>query len=102
MQKRGKRLAKKGQNRINSIAVVTVMLIFITIIAVQINQLEDTNRKKDQELKVKQEAYDEESKRTEELEEQRVYVQTKKYIEESAKKLGFVYPDEIIFKPVQD
>ena len=102
MQKRGKRLAKKGQNRINSIAVFTVMLIFITIIAVQINQLEDTNRKKDQELKVKQEAYDEESKRTEELEEQRVYVQTKKYIEESAKKLGFVYPDEIIFKPVQD
>ena len=102
MQKRGKKLARKGQNKINGIAVITVMLIFITIIAVQINQLEDTNAKKAEELKVKQEAYDEENKRTEELESQRVYVQTKKYVEESAKKLGFVYPDEIIFKPIEE
>ena len=43
--------------------------------------------------------YEKESERTSELEQQRVYIQTKKYIEEAAKKLGFVYPDEIIFKP---
>ncbi len=36
-----------------------------------------------------------------ELQERAKYVQTKKYIEEIAKsKLGLVYPDEIIFKPV--
>lgn len=35
------------------------------------------------------------------LQERAKYVQTKKYIEEIAKsKLGLVYPDEIIFKPV--
>lgn len=37
------------------------------------------------------------------LDERTKYVQTKKYIEEMAKnKLGLVYPDEIIFKPVGD
>ena len=102
MQKRGKKQVKKGQNKINGIAVITVMLIFISIIAMQINQLEDTNAEKAEELKVKQEAYDEENKRTEELESQRVHVQTKKYIEESAKELGFVYPDEIRLKPIED
>ena len=38
-------------------------------------------------------------KEAEELEERRVYVQTKKYVEEIAKKIGFVYPDEIVYKP---
>ena len=44
--------------------------------------------------------YEAESKRTEELEQERIYVQTKQYIEEEAKKLGYIYPNEIIFKPV--
>ncbi|MCD8119914.1 MAG: septum formation initiator family protein [Lachnospiraceae bacterium] len=43
-----------------------------------------------------------EEARSEELEEQRVYVQTKAYIEEAAKKLGYVYPDEVIFVPSSD
>jgi len=38
-------------------------------------------------------------KEAEELEERRVYVQTKKYVEEIAKRIGFVYPDEIVYKP---
>ena len=38
-------------------------------------------------------------KRTLELEELRVYVKTMKYVEERAKQLGLVYPDEIIYKP---
>lgn len=43
----------------------------------------------------------EEKERAEELEEYRIYVQTKKYIEEVAKqKLGLVKPDEILLKPV--
>lgn len=32
-------------------------------------------------------------------EERKVYVQTKKYVEEVAKQIGFVYPDEVIYKP---
>ena len=42
----------------------------------------------------------EEENRARELEEYRVYVQTKQYIEEIAKqKLGLVNPDEILLKP---
>ena len=42
---------------------------------------------------------EEEKKRAEDLEEKRVYVQTKQYIEKVAKeKLGLVNPDEIILK----
>lgn len=90
---------RERKNRLSSMAVIFVMFVFIGIIAVQIKNLEATNTKKSAELKVRQEAYEQESERTQELEDQRVYVQTKKYVEESAKKLGFVYPDELILKP---
>ena len=36
------------------------------------------------------------------IEEKAVYVNTKAYIEDMAKKLGLVYPDEVIFKPEED
>ncbi len=39
-----------------------------------------------------------ETLRQEELENKEVYVQTQKYIEERAKAIGYVYPDEIIFR----
>ena len=43
---------------------------------------------------------EQEKTRADELEEYRVYVQTKQYIEEVAKqKLGLVKPDEILLKP---
>ena len=42
----------------------------------------------------------EEEKRTEEIEEYKAYVQTKKFIEQEARdKLGLVYPDEVVFEP---
>lgn len=44
---------------------------------------------------------EQEEKRARELEEYRIYVQTKEYVEEVAKqKLGLVKPDEILLKPV--
>ena len=44
---------------------------------------------------------EEEKNRSAELEEYRIYVQTKQYIEEVAKqKLGLVKPDEILLKPI--
>jgi cell division protein FtsB len=76
-----------------------IAAIFILIMGVQIHgmkQEDDELAKKEQKL---QEAYASEQDRTTELEEQELFVQTKQYIEEAAKKLGFVYPDEIIFKP---
>ncbi|MDO4325041.1 MAG: septum formation initiator family protein [bacterium] len=41
-----------------------------------------------------------ESQEAEELAQEQIYVQTKEYIEKTAKeKLGLVYPDEILLKP---
>ncbi len=59
---------------------------------------------KDMEYRIRQENLDDqlakEKKRSEELAEYRIYVQTKQYIEEVAKqKLGLVNPDEILLKP---
>lgn len=46
---------------------------------------------------------EQESRRTEELNERKVYVKTKQYIEEVAKdKLGLVNPDEILLKEKDD
>ncbi len=89
---------RKG-NKINGTVVVIFTLVFVCVFMVMINHLKDTERRKDSELIARQQQYEEESRRTEALEEQRVYVQTKKYVEEEAKKIGFVYPDEIILKP---
>ena len=40
-----------------------------------------------------------EEKRTLNLDSLKVYVTTMKYVEDKAKELGLVYPDEIVFKP---
>ena len=41
----------------------------------------------------------EQEKRTLDLNDLKVYVKTMRYVEEKAKELGLVYPNEIIFKP---
>lgn len=61
-------------------------------------------REKDAEYRMKETRLEaqlaEEERRAEQLEEERVYVQTKQYIEKVAKeKLGLVNPDEILLKP---
>lgn len=63
-----------------------------------------TLQDKDLEYMIKEENLEaqkaKENTRAKELEERRIYVQTKQYIEEVAKeKLGLVNPDEVILKP---
>lgn len=93
---------KRGRNVINSIAVVFIMLGFVGIMMYQIHNLKEENDELGTREAACQQTYDKEVARTEELEEQKIYVQTKEYVEEAAKKLGFVYPDEIIFKPAEN
>lgn len=101
-RKRNSARSIKKSNKFNIVAVISVVAIFVAIFSVQMKDM----KKKDTELTQKsqnlQETYEAESNRTSELEKQRVYVQTKQYIEEAAKKLGFVYPDEIVLKPKND
>lgn len=70
----------------------------VTYLCLQIYSNKQTNI----ELKARkarlEELLAEENLRMQELEEEKIYVQTQKYIEEKAKSIGYVYPDEIIFR----
>ena len=90
---------KRKTNKLGVFAIVTATMVVIIAICIQNNRLE----KKLEKLKAEEQHYteilEEENERTLELEEKAKYVKTKAYIEEAAKKLGLVYPDEIIIKP---
>ena len=90
---------KKKTHKAAMVTIFVVVAFFCGVINI-------SNRNKQKEL-------DEERREIEKLEEEiakeeettlnldalKVYVTTMKYVEEKAKKLGLVYPDEIVFKP---
>ncbi len=89
------RKKKRGGLKIIALVVLALFVVFFF-------KERDLNAKK-MELELKKQektaALVEEKERTRELENRKAYMQTTKYIEELArKKLGLVYPDEIIFK----
>jgi len=81
------------------LAVIAIAAIFIFLLGIQIKNMEQEDKELAAKVNDLQTTYEQECSRTAELEAQKIYVQTKQYIEEMAKKLGLVYPDEIIFKP---
>ncbi len=87
-------------NRFAIITVTAVVVSMALVVNLKVNSLKATEaqyREREAAL-IAQVAEQEE--RAETLEEYRVYVQTKQYIEKIAKeKLGLVNPDEIILKP---
>lgn len=88
----------------NRLAIIGITLVVFSL-GVVVNLKGASMKKKDLEYQAKEQSLmrqvELEEKRAEELEEYRVYVQTKQYIEEVAKqKLGLVKPDEILLKPV--
>ena len=78
---------------------IAIAAILIFMLGIHIKNMEQEDKELSAKVSGLQASYEQESSRTAELEEQKIYVQTKQYIEEMAKKLGLVYPDEIIFKP---
>ena len=98
------RRKRKNKDRLgNRLAVIGISLVVLSL-AVVVNVKNTSMEKKVMEYQAKEEALtrqvENEKKRAAELEERRVYVQTKQYIEEVAKqKLGLVKPDEILLKP---
>lgn len=70
------------------------------VISVRVRSLREQERIYKERIQSIQTEYEAESERAQALEEYRIYVQTKQYIEKVAKeKLGLVKPDEIILKP---
>ncbi|MGN0159496.1 MAG: septum formation initiator family protein [Brotaphodocola sp.] len=88
----------------NRLAIIGITLVVFSL-GVVVNLRSASMKKRDLEYQAKEQSLlkqvEQEEKRADELEEYRVYVQTKQYIEEVAKqKLGLVKPDEILLKPV--
>ncbi|MDD3253631.1 MAG: septum formation initiator family protein [Lachnospiraceae bacterium] len=103
MKERGKTRRKKKDRWGNRLAIIGITLV-VGSLAVVVNLKSVSMRKRDLEYQAKEEALyaqvEKEESRSSELEEYRIYVQTKQYIEEVAKqKLGLVKPDEILLKP---
>lgn len=79
--------------------IIFVVGIFYAVMQMAISAEQDELNSRKEELNRVQEQIADEEDRTAELEELRIRVQTYQYIEDRARQLGLVYPDEILFKP---
>ena len=95
---RNTRRKSKRKNGLKIIAVAVLVLFgVITYSSIGLQQEKRALEKKKSELEA---ALQTEQERSVELEDQRAYMQTVRYIEEIARKvLGLVYPEETILRP---
>lgn len=90
---------RKKSNRKMFVAIAIVMVVFLTIMGIQIFQKFGTlNKLRSQEAQLKDE-YKKELQLSKELKEKKKFVQTDEYVEDMARKLGLLYPDEVILQP---
>lgn len=90
---------KRRQNRLSMFLVTVVVVMIIVVVSISSIKLKEKNQTQQQTITQLSEQIAEEEKRSEEIEEYRKYIQTKKYAEDVAKeKLGLVYEGEIIFR----
>ena len=90
---------RKAKSRRNIILITIVLTVFVVIIGIQIAQRVGTLSKlKSQEAQLKEE-YKKELQLSKELKEKKKFVQTDEYVEDMARKLGLLYPDEVILQP---
>ncbi len=95
----------KGRNhrrkkRRTGLFLTAVMVLSIcAIVTYKQQSLDLAEAKADEKIEQLNKQIEDEKQRTEDIEEKKAYVQTKKFIEEMAReKFGLVYKDEIIFK----
>lgn len=96
---------RKKENLTNHMALIGITMVVLSLaITVQLKGID--LKQKDLTYRIREENLEElvseEEARAEELEEYRVYVQTKEHIEKVAKeKLGLVNKDEVLLKPIE-
>lgn len=98
---RNTKIKGEKKNGLKIIAVAVLVLFgVITYSSISLQAELRALEKKESELK---EELQTEQERSGELEEQRAYMQTVRYVEEIARKvLGLVYPDETILRPSEE
>ncbi len=100
---KGKRRSRHASRGSGTISVSIIVLVFLTVMAVQIYQMKQKDEAYAAQEDLLQEQYEEETQRAEELVELEAYMQSDEYIEDTAKnRLGLVYDNEIIFKETQE
>ena len=87
----------KGRNA-GTISIVFIVLVFIAVMSIQIYKLKEKDALLADREQNLQEQLEDESQRTDEIEELNLYTKTIEYIKEMAHKLGIVSENEIIFK----
>lgn len=92
---------KKTTNKRRLVLFIMMAVVFVVacvFFGTEIYQLHTKNAELEARKHRLEELLEDETLRKEMLENEEVYIQTKKYIEEKAKAIGYVYPDEIIFR----
>jgi len=99
-----KNTRKTKGNRKNGLKIIAVaVLVLFAVITYSGTLLQEEKRSLEIRKKELETQLQTEQERSEELEEQRAYMQTVRYIEEIARKiLGLVYPDETILRPSEE
>ena len=103
-QSRNERMKRKSKyswgNRMALIGITMVVLSLAVVTNVGASSLREKDLEYQQKETELMKTLSEEEARAEQLEEYRIYVQTKQYVEKVAKeKLGLVKEDEILLKP---
>jgi len=94
---------RKDKNSIKVISAVAIVFIIAICVffRIQTQNINAQNHDESQKIDQLQQELQSEQAISDELDEYEKYVNTKQFIEEIARqRLGLVYPDEIIFKPI--
>ncbi len=91
---------KRKQNRLAMFGITLVVLAMVAVLGYQTVQVRQKSDQYAERLAAIERQLEDQQDRAAELEAQRIYVQTKQFIEEEAKaKLGLVNPNEIVLIP---
>lgn len=97
------RKKKKRQQNAGMVSVSIIVIAFLAVMAVQILHLKQKDAAYEERQQELQAQYEEETQRSEDLDELEAYTKSQEYIEDTAKsKLGLAYENEIIFKESEE
>ena len=93
---------KNVRHRLSMFAIILVVIVLLACLSVKTIRLRTRVAQNDDQVARLEEEIAEEERRSEELDEREIYIQTKQYVEEIARdRLGLVYPGEILLIPTQ-
>ena len=90
--------AKLIRNRIIAVFVGAIVIFICVLMIGEITNSRKSNEEKEARKARLEEQIELEEQRGLELDDEEAYINTRDYIEEKAKSIGYVYPDEIIFR----